>query len=113
MQRLWPLSPGASLHSRPFHPTLQAKSAMARRAKGGCMKTNFSRVMATMALRFRDNLAIVNVERDRRYTYADYHRLTNRIAHMTQHALGLGPGDKVLLILENDNLSLLHFPAIF
>jgi hypothetical protein len=35
------------------------------------MKTNFSRVMATMALRFRDNLALVNVERDRRYSYAE------------------------------------------
>ncbi|HEY6441023.1 MAG TPA: class I adenylate-forming enzyme family protein, partial [Acetobacteraceae bacterium] len=77
------------------------------------MKMNFSRVMSTMALRFRDNLAIVNVERDRRYTYAEYHRLTNRIAHMMSHALGLGAGDKVLLILENDNLSLLHFPAIY
>jgi fatty-acyl-CoA synthase len=77
------------------------------------MKTNFSRVMATMALRFRDNLALVNVERDRRYSFAEYHRLTNRIAHMMRHALGLGAGDKVMLILENDNLSLLHFPAIF
>ena len=77
------------------------------------MKMNFSRVMATMALRFRDNPAIVNVERDRRYSYAEYHRLTNRIAHMMRHALGLGAGDKVLLILENDNLSLLHFPAIY
>ena len=77
------------------------------------MKMNFSRVMSTMALRFRDNPAIVNVERDRRYTYAEYHRLTNRIAHMMRHALGLGAGDKVLLILENDNLSLLHFPAIY
>jgi fatty-acyl-CoA synthase len=77
------------------------------------MKTNFSRVMATMALRFRDNLAVVNVERGRRYTYDEYHRLTNRIAHMMRHALGLGAGDNVLLILENDNLSLLHFPAIY
>jgi acyl-CoA synthetase (AMP-forming)/AMP-acid ligase II len=77
------------------------------------MKTNFSRVMATMALRFRDNLALVNVERDRRYSFAEYHHLTNRIAHMMRHALGLGAGDKVMLILENDNLSLLHFPAIY
>ena len=77
------------------------------------MKTNFSRVMSTMASRFKDNLAIVNVERDRRYTFAEYHRLTNRIAHMMRHALGLGAGDNVLLILENDNLSLVHFPAIY
>ncbi len=77
------------------------------------MKTNFSRVMATMALRYKDNTAIVNVERDRRYTYAEYHRLTNRIAHAARHALGLRAGDRALLILENDNLSLLHFPAIY
>ena len=77
------------------------------------MKTNFSRVMSTMALRFRDNLAIVNVERNRRYTFSDYHRLTNRAAHVLTHGLGLGVSDKVLLILENDNISLLHFPTIY
>ncbi len=77
------------------------------------MKTNFSRVMSIMALRFRNNAAIVNVERNRRYTFAAYHRLTNRAAHMLRFGLGLGAGDKVLLILENDNLSLLHFPTIY
>ena len=77
------------------------------------MKTNFSRVMATMALRYRANLAIANLERNRRYTYPEYHRLTNRIANMARGALGLRAGDTVLLILENDNLSLVHFPAIY
>ena len=76
-------------------------------------KTNFSRVMAAMAMRYRNNTAIVNVERNRRYTFPEYHRLTNRIANMTRDALGLRRGDKALLILDNDNLSLLHFPAIF
>ena len=42
------------------------------------MITNFSRVMATMAMRYRHNIAVVNVERGRRYTYPEYHRLTNR-----------------------------------
>jgi acyl-CoA synthetase (AMP-forming)/AMP-acid ligase II len=58
-------------------------------------------------------MAIVNVERNRRYTFPEYHRLTNRIANMARDALGLRRGDKALLILDNDNLSLLHFPAIF
>jgi fatty-acyl-CoA synthase len=66
-----------------------------------------------MAMRYRNNTAIVNVERNRRYTFAEYHRLTNRIANMSRDALGLRRGDKALLILDNDNLSLLHFPAIF
>ena len=54
----------------------------------------------------------VNVERQRRYTYPEYHRLTNRIANMVRNALGLRRGDTALLILDNDNLSLLHFPNL-
>jgi acyl-CoA synthetase (AMP-forming)/AMP-acid ligase II len=69
--------------------------------------------MAMMAMRYRNNIAIVNVERNRRYTFPEYHRLTNRIANMARDTLGLRRGDKALLILDNDNLSLLHFPAIF
>jgi fatty-acyl-CoA synthase len=77
------------------------------------MKTNFCRVMATMAMRYRNNMAIVNVERNRRYTFPEYHRLTNRIANMARDALGLRRGDTALLILDNDNLSLLHFPTVY
>jgi fatty-acyl-CoA synthase len=76
-------------------------------------KMNFSRVMAAMALRYRDNLAVVNVEQNRRYTFAEYHRLTNRIANMCRDRLGLRKGDTAMLILDNDNFSLVHFPAIF
>jgi acyl-CoA synthetase (AMP-forming)/AMP-acid ligase II len=77
------------------------------------METNFCRVMATMALRYRSNVAIVNLERNRRYTYPEYHRLTNRIANMVRISLGLRTGDTAMLILDNDSLSLVHFPAIF
>jgi fatty-acyl-CoA synthase len=55
--------------------------------EGGNMITNFSRVMATMAMRYRHNIAVVNMERNRRYTYPEYHRLTNRIANMSRDAL--------------------------
>jgi fatty-acyl-CoA synthase len=77
------------------------------------MRTNYCRVMATMALRYRNNIALVNVERQRRYTYPEYHRLTNRIANMVRDTLGLRRGDTALLILDNDSLSLLHFPTIY
>ena len=77
------------------------------------MNTNFSRVMATMAMRYRHNIAVVNTERNRRYTYPEYHRLTNRIANMSRDALHLRRGDIAMLLLDNDSLSLVHFPAIF
>jgi len=69
--------------------------------------------MAAMALRYRNNLAVINVERDRRYTFPQYHHLTNRIANMCRATLGLREGDAAMLLLDNDNLSLVNFPAIF
>jgi acyl-CoA synthetase (AMP-forming)/AMP-acid ligase II len=74
---------------------------------------NFCRVMAAMASRYKHNLAVVNVERGRRYTFPQYHRLTNRIANMCRNRLGLRKGDTAMLILDNDNFSLVHMPAIF
>ena len=65
-----------------------------------------------MALRHKSNLAVVNVERGRRYTFPEYHRLTNRIANMCRDRLKLGKGDTAMLILDNDNFSLVHFGAI-
>ncbi len=76
------------------------------------MKMNFCRVMRLMTLRFRDRQAIVNVERGRSYSYHEYHLLTNRIADVLRNALGIGQGDKFLLVLENDNLSLLMLPTV-
>ena len=77
------------------------------------MKMNFCRIMRLMALRFGDREAIVNVERNRRYTYAQYHLLTNRIANALRTTLDVGAGDRFMLILDNDNLSLMAFPAVF
>ena len=76
-------------------------------------RMNFCRVMAAMALRYKDNVAIVNIELKRRYTFPEYHRLTNRIANMCRERLGLRNGDTAMLILDNDNFSLVHMPAIF
>jgi acyl-CoA synthetase (AMP-forming)/AMP-acid ligase II len=89
------------------------RQATTSRAREMSEKMNFGRVMAAMALRYKDNLAIVNVERNRRYTFPAYHQLTNRIANMCRDRLGLSRGDTVYLILDNDNLSLLHFPVVY
>jgi fatty-acyl-CoA synthase len=75
------------------------------------MNVNFGRMMRNMARHFGGREAIVNVERGRRYSFAEYHRLTNRIANVIHQSLGLRCGDRFMLMLENDNLSLLHFPT--
>ena len=77
------------------------------------MKHRFGRMMQMLALEHGDKEAIVNVERNRRYTYAEFHQLTNRIANALRLTLKVGKGDTFLLILENDNLSLLQFPTIY
>ena len=77
------------------------------------MKQNFSRVMRLMALRHGAREAIVNTERNRRYSFAEYHALTNRIANALRTTLDVGKGDHFLLILENDNLALMQFPMFF
>ena len=77
------------------------------------MKTNFARVVAAVARQYADREALVNVERKRRYTFRELHLLTNRIANMMRSKLGLVRGDRYLLILDNDNLSLLHHVTIF
>ncbi|MDB5995942.1 MAG: long-chain fatty acid--CoA ligase [Pseudomonas sp.] len=77
------------------------------------MKMNFCRVMRLLALRYSDQEAIVNVDRNRRYSYAQYHLLSNRIADVLRSMLRVGKGDRFMLILENDNLSLMMLPTTF
>ncbi|MBO9695226.1 MAG: AMP-binding protein [Sphingopyxis sp.] len=72
------------------------------------MKLNFANLMEQLAIRFGPCEALVNIERGRRYDFAELHRLTNRIAHMLRERLALRRGDVFLCILDNDSLSLLH-----
>jgi len=77
------------------------------------MKIDFGRVMGLTARQFADREALVNVERRRRYTFRELHLLTNRIVNAMRGILGLRRGDRYLLILDNDNISLMHTWAIF
>ncbi|MFD2644605.1 hypothetical protein [Pseudomonas japonica] len=53
------------------------------------MKVDFSRWSLDAASRSAQREALVNVERGRRYTHLELHRLTNRIAHMVKQRLYL------------------------
>lgn len=47
------------------------------------MKIDFSNVMQSLADMYGDREAMVNVERNRRLTFSEYHALTNRVANST------------------------------
>ena len=73
------------------------------------MKINFSTISERLADTFGDREALINIERDRRYTFREYHLLTNRIVNMMRQKLDLRRGDYWVNILDNDNASLMHF----
>lgn len=77
------------------------------------MKINVSVISERLADAFADREAIVNIERNRRYTFREFHLLTNRIVNMMVEKLDLRLADNAVIILDNDNASLLHwFTAI-
>lgn len=71
------------------------------------MQIDFSIISECLANTHGDKECVVNVERERRYTFKAFHLLTNRIANMMMQKLQLRRGDVALCILNNDNLSLL------
>ncbi len=77
------------------------------------MQVNYGQLFLQIARRFGDKEAVVNLERNRRYSFRQFHKVTNRVARMIGERLGLGPGDVYLNILENDSMSLLSFPTLF
>ncbi len=77
------------------------------------MHSDFSLISENLARTYGDTECIVNVERNRRYSFREYHLLTNRIANMMRERLDLGAGDMWLNILYNDSLSLLSYFTAF
>lgn len=73
------------------------------------MEMNFSTISERLADTFEGREALVNIERDRRYTFREFHLLTNRIVNMMRQKLDLHRGDYWVNILDNDSASLLHF----
>ena len=77
------------------------------------MNINYSIISEGLARSYGDAECIVNVERNRRYSFREYHLLTNRIVNMMRSRLDLRRGDAWVSILNNDNLSLLSFFTAF
>ena len=73
------------------------------------MKINFSVISERLADTFGEREALVNIERNRRYTFREFHRLTNRIVNMMRDKLDLRRGDYAVMIVDNDNASLMHW----
>jgi acyl-CoA synthetase (AMP-forming)/AMP-acid ligase II len=70
---------------------------------------NFSVISERLADTFGDREALVNIERKRRYNFREFHLLTNRIVNMMREKLDLRRGDHAVMILDNDNASLMHW----
>jgi len=66
------------------------------------------RIFQQTALRFADHSAVINVERERRFSYARMHEITNRLSNVLKHRFGLKQGDFYATILNNDNMALFH-----
>jgi len=69
---------------------------------------NMGRIFRQSVLRFAEKPSVINVERERRFSYADMHGLTNRLSNVLKHRFGLGRGDFYATILHNDNMALFH-----
>ncbi len=77
------------------------------------MKIDFSLISENLAKTYGDAECTVNVERNRRYSFRQFHRLTNQIVNMMHSRLGLKRGDTWMNILNNDNSSLLSWFTAF
>jgi len=73
------------------------------------MLINMSRMSQQIALRFLDRTGLVNVERNRRFTFWQLHVLTNKLCNSIKDKFGLSEGDVYATLLENDNMGLFHF----
>jgi fatty-acyl-CoA synthase len=71
-------------------------------------KVNIGRLMLQVAKRHPDKEAVVNIERNRRFSFMQLHLLSNKICNMMRDRFGMKRGDVYLVVLENDNASLLH-----
>jgi acyl-CoA synthetase (AMP-forming)/AMP-acid ligase II len=71
------------------------------------MKINFGTTLLQVARQFADKEVLVNVDRDRRFTFMELHRLTNRICTMLMNRYNMRRGNVYAGLLENDNVGLL------
>lgn len=73
------------------------------------MILNMGRLLRQTVLRFSNKTAIINIERDRRFSFMELHKLTNKVCNILEDKFNLGKDDVFATLLENDNMSLFHF----
>jgi len=72
------------------------------------MFVNMGRVFQQTSLRYAEYPAVINVERDRSFSYRRMHELSNRLSNALKQRFDLGQGDFYATILDNDNMALFH-----
>ncbi|MBE9503119.1 MAG: long-chain fatty acid--CoA ligase, partial [Proteobacteria bacterium] len=73
------------------------------------MLVNMGRILKQTAIKYADRTALLNMERDRRFTFWQLHELTNKLCNLIKYNFGLNEGDIYATLLENDNMGLFHF----
>lgn len=76
------------------------------------MILNPARMFKPTALRYAEEPAIVNFERNRRFSYRQVRNITNQACNMLAQRFGLGEGDKIATLVKNDNMSLLYMMSL-
>ena len=69
---------------------------------------NMGRIFKQISLRFSDKTALINLERDRRFSYREMLELSNRMCGFLEYGFGVSEGDFYATILENDHMGLFH-----
>jgi len=64
------------------------------------MLVNMVRITQQIARRYADHTAVINVERQRRFSYARMHDITNRLSNALKHRFSLEQGDFYALDAE-------------
>jgi fatty-acyl-CoA synthase len=73
------------------------------------MLINMGRLLRQTALHFSNRTALINIERNRRFTFSQLQELTNKLCNLIKDKFGLNEGDVYATFLENDNMGLFHF----
>jgi acyl-CoA synthetase (AMP-forming)/AMP-acid ligase II len=72
------------------------------------MLANLGRIIAQVARQYGERVALVNIERERSFSYGQMHLLSNRMSRVLTGRFALEQGDVYVNLLENDHVALFH-----
>ena len=71
------------------------------------MILNLGRIIRETVLRYADYPAVINMERNRSFTFRQLHELTNKVSNLLTGRFGMKENSIYATILENDHMALL------